>query len=109
MHFISIIGFTSLLFTSNSYFTITLADNFFYPTMMHLSTPQTVEQMWNVSFLLYNDDLPNLLHIQSNQMILLSALCSLSEKLKNIICIDDMFMVTVITLLRGKSNSLGSN
>ena len=30
---------------------------------------------------------------------------------KNIICIeiDDMFMVTVITLLRGKSNSLGSD
>ena len=44
-------------------------------------------------------------------MTILSALCSLSEKLKNIICIeiDDIFMVTVITLLRGKSNSLGSN
>lgn len=46
MHFISIIGFTSHLFTSNSYFTITLANIFFYPTMMHLSTPQTVEPMW---------------------------------------------------------------
>ena len=115
MHFISIIGFTSLLFTSNSYFTITLANIFFiqrWCTLAHLRQLNKCGKKFNIlSFLLYHDDLPNLLHIQYNQMILLSALCSLSEKLKNIICIeiDDIFMVTVITLLRGKSNSLGSN
>ena len=75
-------------FTSNSYFTITLANIFFiqrWYTLAHLRQLNQCGKKFNIlSFILNHDDLPNLLHIQSNQMTILSALCSLSEKLKTL-------------------------